>query len=614
MANANDEQFFENVNKSFESLTDLDLKSFVVKSHPKDKKAMFTVKHFAGKVSYHIGAKGTNTWLLKNNDDVPQDLTIMLQGSNDEAVRNYCYIFQNSPTTPAGSGRRSSIRKQTIADGFIQSMSSLVKTLNETTCSFIRCIKPNAELHAISFNNLYSLEQIRALGLVQVCAVMKIGLPTRISFPELKDALGPVAKEAEILFRDHPEETFIASLLYAFNIPQDVYQLGRTKLFFKSGQLEALDRILSTDFITKKDEIMERLNAALKARSDCEAAVITIKASYQEVQLNYENTRKAVIDLSTSLLNIKEHLIKEFIKEYKETSRSTEKILHLLNTLNGDITDVVAYGRDVETHELFQPIKGKINMALERLNLSELQWKVLDERLLEIENFCNDPNTSMYELCTERSDELPRIESELTDAYDYIHAVELEANRCDVIKVQQKSEEAEHELSLIRFHLKKLQSGLNDIEKIKIQTKSKIEDLKLHLIDVKKFIRESGTLGTTITTSCQEIRHDIDELMNKIAKDLEEKRRMEEEARKREEEEKRRREEEERAYLAELVFFFTFSDTTYYLRNVNELKLNLLQLKLLQKKKQREFLKNRKKKQLKSIDLPVVWVMIQMRN
>jgi myosin heavy subunit len=488
---------------------------------------------------------------LKNNDDVPQDLTALLQTSNDSFVQSYVGSLQAASamaTSGGGAGRRSSIRKQSIADGFVQSMASLVKTLNDTTCSFIRCIKPNAEMKAISFNNLYSLEQIRALGLVQVCGVMKIGLPTRISFPELKEALGPVALEAEALFAGHPQETFIASLLYAFNIPQDVYQLGRTKLFFKSGQLEALDRILSTDFIAQKDQIMERLNAALKARNDCEEAVKAIHLAYEDVQKSYENTQQAVMSLSTSLIDVREHVVKAFIREYHAVSSLTEKLLDLLNTLTGDIRDVMAYGRDVQQYtEPFQPIQKRIALVQEKLSISESQWNVLDGYLAEIAHFVKeDPNNEMYILCAERSDELPRIETEILEAKELVHLVELQANRCDVSKVQQKSDDAEHEMSLIRYHLKKVDSGLIDIEKIKKQTVNKVEDMKLHLIDVKKFIHQSGAMATTITDLCTEIRVEIDTLRTQIAKDLEEKkewkRKLEKEKRRRRKEEKKKNE------------------------------------------------------------------------
>jgi len=553
MANASDELFFENVNKSFESINDLELKKFYVKAHPKDKKSMFTIKHFAGKVSYHAGPKGLNTWLLKNNDDIPQDLSTMLQTSNIETIQSFVYLtLPPQATTPAGNGRRSSLRKQSIADGFIQSMTSLVKTLNETTCSFIRCIKPNPELKPITFNNSYTLEQIRALGLVQVCSVMKIGLPTRISFAELKEALGPVAKEAEVLFHGLPEETFIASLLYAFDIPKDVYQLGRTKLFFKSGQLDALDRILSTDFVEKKDEIMERLNIALKARNDCEEAVKTLTASCNEVSEIYKIAQQDVIKLSTTLIDLKEKTFKEFNKEYKDISHSTEKILSVLNSSNISISDVVIYGKDVEKHENFTPIQKLINDALETLSLSEQQWKKLDLHLLEVETFCTDPGGQMYELCTERSDEIPRYEAEIAEVYELMNTVVLEANRCNIQKVNEKSADIEHELSLIKYHLKKHSAGIQEIEKLKSDALKKMEDLKLYLIDIKKFIHNSVTIGHTINDLCQNIRNKIDELRAQIAKDLEEKRRMEEEARRREEEEKKRREEEERQYYAEL--------------------------------------------------------------
>jgi len=54
---------------------------------------------------------------------------------------------------PVFSASVQTLVKPTVAKGFLASMKDLNTTLLSTTCNFIRCIKPNAEMQCGIFNN-----------------------------------------------------------------------------------------------------------------------------------------------------------------------------------------------------------------------------------------------------------------------------------------------------------------------------------------------------------------------------------------------------------------------------------------------------------------------------
>ncbi len=58
----------------------------------------------------------------------------------------------------------------------------------------LRCIKPNAQMQTGVFHNGYVVDQLRALGILQACEVLKICLPTRITYADLTTALGEIVK------------------------------------------------------------------------------------------------------------------------------------------------------------------------------------------------------------------------------------------------------------------------------------------------------------------------------------------------------------------------------------------------------------------------------------
>lgn len=146
-------------------------------------------------------------------------------------------------------------------------MNELFTTLQASSCSFIKCIKPNKLFKPFIFDNSYVIEQVRSLGLVQICEVMKVGLPIRLTFREIFDKFNKFYEETQTLFEGYEDIVFITVLLYALNIPLESYRLGKKILFFKSDSYEVVDIMLTTDYysnIDTRQKILDGINDGLK--------------------------------------------------------------------------------------------------------------------------------------------------------------------------------------------------------------------------------------------------------------------------------------------------------------------------------------------------------------
>lgn len=53
----------------------------------------------------------------------------------------------------ADAGTRQAIARPTVSKGFLASMRNLNNTLLGTTCNFVRCIKPNADMECGVYDN-----------------------------------------------------------------------------------------------------------------------------------------------------------------------------------------------------------------------------------------------------------------------------------------------------------------------------------------------------------------------------------------------------------------------------------------------------------------------------
>ncbi|CAM9488990.1 unnamed protein product, partial [Ectocarpus sp. 13 AM-2016] len=183
----------------------------------KNMRENFWVKHYAGKVKYTV-----HGWVERNMDRVPESFGTTLATSKHQVVQEATSKYRQAPastaTTPKTARARKSLVKSTVGKAYLASMQDLNRTLLSTTCNFIRCIKPNAAMQCGVFSNRYVVDQLQCLGILQTCEVLKVGMPTRVTYTELKEVLGDKAADAEKLFAGEPETALIAAILWAFEV------------------------------------------------------------------------------------------------------------------------------------------------------------------------------------------------------------------------------------------------------------------------------------------------------------------------------------------------------------------------------------------------------------
>lgn len=229
--------------------------AYFPRPHPKDMQHMFIVRHFAGSVSYTIGA-----FMDKNNDSIPQDMANLFLGSaNHLTVAFFKGEVADKP------GKKKVLKS--VAAKFSKQMQELVDTLDATRCNFIRCIKPNALMRVGMFDPRYVVGQLRCQGIMQTAQVLKVGLPTRVSYSELVNAYKKfMPPDAQRLFASQSDPTLITAILWAFQVPMDAYKLGITKLFFKAGKIALLDSILKINWAVDGPRVVARMKLWLARR------------------------------------------------------------------------------------------------------------------------------------------------------------------------------------------------------------------------------------------------------------------------------------------------------------------------------------------------------------
>ncbi|KAI3472534.1 hypothetical protein Pfo_030685 [Paulownia fortunei] len=197
----------------------------------------FTVCHYAGEVTYD-----TTGFLEKNRDLLHLDSIQLLSSCTchlPQAFASSMLTQSEKPVVGAlyKSGGADS-QKLSVTTKFKGQLFQLMKRLENTTPHFIRCIKPNNFQSPGSYNQELVLQQLRCCGVLEVVRISRSGFPTRMSHQKF-------AKRYGFLLLDHvasqdPLSVSVA-ILHQFNILPEMYQVGYTKLFFRTGQIGVLE-------------------------------------------------------------------------------------------------------------------------------------------------------------------------------------------------------------------------------------------------------------------------------------------------------------------------------------------------------------------------------------
>lgn len=198
--------------------------------HPRLEKAKFSetdfvISHYAGKVNYQ-----TETFLDKNRDYIVVEHRSLLSSSRCPFVAS---LFP--PLLEEVS--RSSYKFSSVASRFKQQLQALMETLNSTEPHYIRCVKPNSLNKPQKFENLSVLHQLRCGGVLEAVRISLAGYPTRRTYSEFLDRFGLLAPE--LMDGSCDEKATTEKILQKLKLEN--FQLGRTKVFLRAGQIGVLD-------------------------------------------------------------------------------------------------------------------------------------------------------------------------------------------------------------------------------------------------------------------------------------------------------------------------------------------------------------------------------------
>lgn len=197
----------------------------------------FRVSHYAGEVTYD-----TSGFLEKNRDLLHLDSIQLLSSCTCKLPPIFASNMLTQTEKPVvGALHRSGgadSQKLSVATKFKSQLFQLMQRLESTTPHFIRCIKPNNLQRPGTYEQGLVLQQLRCCGVLEVVRISRSGYPTRMSHQKFARRYGFLLLES--VSSQDPLSVSVA-ILHQFNILPDMYQVGYTKLFFRTGQIGVLE-------------------------------------------------------------------------------------------------------------------------------------------------------------------------------------------------------------------------------------------------------------------------------------------------------------------------------------------------------------------------------------
>uniref|UniRef100_A0AAV2LKU1 Myosin motor domain-containing protein n=1 Tax=Knipowitschia caucasica TaxID=637954 RepID=A0AAV2LKU1_KNICA len=149
-------------------------------ARPKMPLPEFTIKHYAGKVTYQV-----HHFLDKNFDMVRQDVLDLFIQSKNKLVSSLFLRHSESLSLQKTAHRTSSVRRyqaNTVSAKFQNSLQELIEKMERCNPYFVRCIKPNHRKEPSVFDMELVSSQLRYSGIMETIQIRKDGYPYRLDF------------------------------------------------------------------------------------------------------------------------------------------------------------------------------------------------------------------------------------------------------------------------------------------------------------------------------------------------------------------------------------------------------------------------------------------------
>ncbi|KAL0015018.1 hypothetical protein SO802_002087 [Lithocarpus litseifolius] len=487
---------------------------------PKLSRTSFTISHYAGEVTYLA-----DQFLDKNKDYVVAEHQDLLTASKCSFVAG---LFPPLPEESSKSSKFSSIGSR-----FKLQLQSLMETLNTTEPYYIRCVKPNNVLKPAIFENVNVIQQLRCGGVLEAIRISCAGYPTRRTFYEFLHRFGVLAPE--VLEGNYDEQVACQMILDKKGLKG--YQIGKTKVFLRAGQMAELDarraevlgnaaRIIqrqSRTYLARKEFVALRkaviqlqsclrgiLARKLYEQLRQEAAALMIQKNFRRyiVLKSYSTVRLSAITLQTGLRAMTARNEFRFRKQTKAAIIVQARLrCHIAYSYHKSLQKAAlvtqcSWRRRIARKEL-RMLKmaaretGALKEAKDKLEkrVEELTWRLQLEKRLR---------TDLEE---EKGQEIAKLQ-------DALHAMQIQVEEANARAIQER-EAAQKAIEEAPPVIKETPVLIQDTEKIDFLT-SEVESLKALLLSERQAAEEARRASTDAEARNVELTKKLEDAEQKV--------------------------------------------------------------------------------------------------
>ncbi|NXW03016.1 MYO15 protein, partial [Fregetta grallaria] len=269
---------------------------------PKLPLPVFTVKHYAGPVTYQV-----HKFLNKNRDQLRLEVLDIFSQSRLKVVS---HIFRKAKAAYSqqremgARGKGLKPQASTLVSKFQQSLQDLIAKLRRSHAFFIRCITPNPK----KLSNIFDVEhvtcQLRHSGILEAIHIRKEGYPVRLPFQNFLARYGLLAGQGHNCLEER--EGCVAVLTHVVGNPSDLYQIGVTKVFLKEKARQLLERRWNQRQSWAIVTLQRNFRCLLRRRRlrVLQEKVTIIQAHFRGYQARkrYRSLKKTLVQFNTMIL------------------------------------------------------------------------------------------------------------------------------------------------------------------------------------------------------------------------------------------------------------------------------------------------------------------------
>ncbi|OBS58360.1 hypothetical protein A6R68_10489 [Neotoma lepida] len=180
-----------------------------------------------------------------------------------------------------------------ISAQFQTSLNKLLEALGKAEPFFIRCIRSNAEKKELCFDDELVLQQLRYTGMLETVRIRRSGYSAKYTFQDFTEQF------QVLLPKDvQPCREAIAALLGKLQVDGRNYQIGKTKVFLKETERQALQERLHGEVLRRILLLQSWFRMVLERRHflQMKHATLAIQACWRSYRVRraLERTQAAV--------------------------------------------------------------------------------------------------------------------------------------------------------------------------------------------------------------------------------------------------------------------------------------------------------------------------------